>query len=371
MTEAAEMAQATEMEGAMDAEAAAEATGAVLVRLMGDFAATAGVVLTELGMRLGLWDVLAGGPATAGTVAERAGAALPYVREWLRSQAAAGYLEYEPAEATFALAPGVAAVLGEGQLSGLASGVAAQFGVWWSELDRYEQAFRTGRGISWSALPAAHAAGMDMITRAVVAPSLVGGWLAALDGVEARLSAGAAVADVGCGYGAAVIAMAERFPASAFTGFDVDDASVARARKAALAAGVADRVGFEVASAAEIAGGPYDLVVFIDSLHDFGDPVGALRQCRRVVAEDGIVLLVEHAGSERLEENLHPVGRFFYAASALVCVPNALAGPGDGHPLGAIPGEQALRRAADASRFSRVRRIEADAPLNLLLELRP
>jgi SAM-dependent methyltransferase len=121
--------------------------------------------------------------------------------------------------------------------------VAAQVRVWWSELDRYEQAFRTGGGISWSALPAAHAAGMDLITRAVVAPSLVSGWLAALDGVEARLSAGAAVADVGCGYGAAVIAMADRFPASAFTGFDVDDASVARARKAALAAGVADLRG--------------------------------------------------------------------------------------------------------------------------------
>jgi SAM-dependent methyltransferase len=243
--------------------------------------------------------------------------------------------------------------------------------VWWSELERYERAFRTGDGISWSAQPGAHADGMDMITRAVVAPALVGGWVPALDGFEARLSAGAAVADVGCGYGAAVIAMAEAFPASTFTGYDVDDASVARGRKAALGAGVADRVSFEVASAADIAGGPFDLVVFIDALHDLGDPVGALRQCRQVLADDGAVLLVEHAGSDRLEENLHPVGRFFYAASALVCVPNALAEAGDGTPLGSIPGEQALRRAAQKGGFSSVRRIDADAPLNLLLELRP
>jgi SAM-dependent methyltransferase len=352
-------------------QAAAEAVGAVFGRLMGDFAATAGVVLTALGLRLGLWDALASGPAPAEAVAERAGAAVPYVREWLRSQAAAGYLDYDPAAGTFALTPGAAAVLGAGPLSGLTGGVAAQFRVWWSELDRYEQAFRTGRGISWGALPAGHAEGMDMITRAVVAPALLAEWLPALDGVVARLSAGAAVADVGCGYGAPAIAMAEAFPASAFAGFDVDDASVARARKAALAAGVTERVSFEVAAAAEVPGGPYDLVTFIDALHDLGDPGAALRRARQVLADDGVVLLVEHAGSGRLEENLNPVCRFFYAASALVCVPNALAEQHHGSPLGAIPGEQALRRVAAAGGFSRVRRVEAGAPLNLLLELRP
>jgi SAM-dependent methyltransferase len=364
-----ETVEATEAAGA--GAATAEAVGAVLGQLMGDFAATAGVVLTALGRRLGLWDALAAGPASAETVARRAGAAVPCVREWLRSQAAAGYLGYDPATETFALAPGAGAVLGDGPLSGLTDGMAAQFGVWWSELERYEEAFRTGQGISWGALPAAHAEGMDMITRAVVAPALVGEWLPALDGVVARLSAGAAVADVGCGYGAPSIAMAGAFPASVFSGFDVDDASVARARKAALAAGVAERVSFEVAAAADVPGGRYDLVTFIDSLHDLGDPVGALRRTRQVLADDGVVLLAEHAGSGRLEENLHPAGRFFYAASALVCVPNALAQPHPGSPLGAIPGEQALRDAAAAAGFSRVRRVEAGAPLNLLIELRP
>jgi ubiquinone/menaquinone biosynthesis C-methylase UbiE len=212
---------------------------------------------------------------------------------------------------------------------------------------------------------------MDLITRAVVAPALVATWLPALSGVAGRLAAGAAVADVGCGHGGATIAMAEAFPASRFTGFDVDDASVARARRAALAAGVADRVSFEVAAAAEVPAGPYDLVTFIDALHDLGDPGGALRRIRHVLADDGVVLLVEHAGSDHLEDNLNPVGRFFYAASALVCVPNALAEQPAGSPLGSIPGEQALRGVAAAAGFSRVRRIEADAPMNLLLELRP
>jgi SAM-dependent methyltransferase len=164
--------------------------------------------------------------------------------------------------------------------------------------------------------------------------------------------------------------MAEAFPSSRFTGIDVDDASVARARRAALAAGVADRVSVEVAAAADLPGGPYDLVTFVDSLHDLGDPAGALRRARQVLAEDGVVLLAEHAGSGRLEENLNPAGRFFYAASALVCVPHALSEERAEPPLGSVPGAEALREVARTAGFSRVRQLEAGAPLNLLLELR-
>lgn len=356
---------------AVNEETAAEPVAAVLGQLMGDFAGTAGVVLTALGLRLGLWDALAAGPARPETVADRAGAAVPYVREWLRSQAAAGYVRYDPGTGTFWLAPGVAAVLGAGPLSGLTAGMAAQFQVWWAELDRYEQAFRTGRGISWGAFPAAHAEGMDLITGAVVTPALLEHWLPALGGMVGRLAAGAAVADIGCGHGGPTIAMAGAFPASRFSGFDTDDASVARARRAALAAGVADRVSFEVTAAAELPAGPYDLVTFIDSLHDLGDPEGALRRTRQVLADEGVVLLVEHAGSGDLAGNLNPAGRFFYAASALVCVPHALAEQPGASPLGSVPGEQALRRVAAAAGFSRVRRVAVEAPMNLLLELRP
>jgi SAM-dependent methyltransferase len=159
------------------------------------------------------------------------------------------------------------------------------------------------------------------------------------------------------------------FTRSRFLGIDADDASVARARKAAAEAGLGDRVTFEVADAAGLPGREYDLITFFDCLHDLGDPAAALRRAREALAPDGSVLLVEHAGSERTEENLNPVGRYFYAASALVCTPNALAHGSPG--LGTIPGEAALRGVAAEAGFSRVRRVDVDAPLNILLQLQP
>ena len=342
--------------------------GQVMGQLMADLAATSGMLLTLLGVQTGMWDSLAAGPASPGELAARASAAEPYVREWLRSQAAAGYVRYEPATGRYSLPPAVAAVMASEPLRGLVEGTGLQAAAQWAEVARYEEAFRTGRGIGWDEHGPAHSRGMDLISQAVVVPALAG-WLAALDGVAARLEAGGLVADVGCGYGAPTIAMAREFTTARFLGIDADDASVARARKAAADAGVAGRVTFEVADAAGLPAGGYDLVTFFDCLHDLGNPVGALRRARQTLAPDGSVLLVEHAGSERTEENLNPVGRFFYAASALVCTPNALVHGGAG--LGTIPGEAALRAVAAEAGFSQVRQVDVDAPLNLLLQLRP
>jgi SAM-dependent methyltransferase len=351
-------------------ETTVEDVGAVMGRLMTDLAAASGTLLTAVGLRVGLWEALAAGGGSADALGARAGVAVPYAREWLRSQTAAGYVDYDAATGEFGLASG-ANVVFAGPLRGLVEGTCAQIGVWWAALDRYVEAFRSGGGVSWGDLPAAHAEGMDLITRTVVVPALVGEWLPALDGVVAKLTAGAVVADVGCGYGAPTIAMAEAFPASRFVGFDVDDASVSHARKAAEVAGVGDRVSFEVLGATDVVGGPFDLVVFVDSLHDLGQPAAALARVREILAVDAVVLLVEHAGSEHLEENLNPAGRFFYACSALVCTPNALADDAGASPLGTIPGVEALRRVAMDAGFSRVRQLGVDAPFNLLLELRP
>jgi len=211
---------------------------------------------------------------------------------------------------------------------------------------------------------------MDAISRTVVVPALVADWIPAIEGVAEVLRAGGRVADVGCGHGAAAIAIAEAFPAAHCTGIDIDDASISRARAAAVVAGVADRVSFEVAAASEIAGGPFDLILIADTLHDLGRPETALRRARAQLADDGLVLLVEHAGSDRLEENLSPVGQFFYACSALVCTPNALADRPDRLPLGSVPGEDLLVRLASDSGFARVRRLDLGAPMNVLLELR-
>jgi SAM-dependent methyltransferase len=342
--------------------------GQVMGQLMADLAATSGMLLTLVGTRIGLWESLAAGPATPGELAARSSAAEPYVREWLRSQAAAGYVRYEPAAGRFSLPAAVAAVMAAEPLRSLVEGTGLQAAAQWTEVARYEEAFRTGRGIGWDEHGPAHSRGMDLISRAVVVPALAS-WLAALDGVVSMLEAGAAVADVGCGYGAPTIAMAQAFPRARFLGIDADDASVACARKAAAEAGMAGRVSFEVADAASLPGGGYALVTFVDCLHDLGDPAGALRRARPALAPGGSVLLVEHAGSERTEENLSPAGRFFYAASALVCTPNALAHGGAG--LGTIPGEAALRHVAAEAGFSQVRRVDVDAPLNILLQLRP
>jgi len=336
-------------------------------QLMADLAATSGMLLTLVGVRVGLWETLAAGPATAGELAARASASEPYIQEWLRSQAAAGYVRYEPATSRFSLPPAVAAVMAAEPLRALVEGTGLQAAAQWTQVARYEEAFRTGRGIGWDEHGPAHSRGMDLISRAVVVPA-VAGWLAALDGVAARLEAGGTVADIGCGYGAPTIAMAQAFPCSRFIGIDADDASVARARKAAAEAGLGGRVTFEVSDAAGLPGGEHDLITFFDCLHDLGDPLAALRRARETLAPGGRVLLVEHAGSERTEENLNPVGRFFYAASALVCTPNALAQGSAG--LGTIPGETALRGVAAEAGFSQVRRVDVDAPLNVLLQLR-
>ena len=341
--------------------------GQVMGQLMADLAATSGMLLTLVGVRTGLWDSLAAGPASASELAARSAASEAYIGEWLRSQAAAGYVRYEAATDRYTLPPAVAAVMAGEPLRGLVEGTGLQAAAQWTELARYEEAFRTGRGIGWDEHGPAHSRGMDQNSRAVVVPALAS-WLAAVEGVAARLEAGGTVADIGCGYGAPTIAMAQAFPRSRVLGIDADDASVARAREAAARAGLTDRVGFEVADAADLLGEEYDLVTFIDCLHDLGDPVGVLRRVRQALAPGGSVLLVEHAGSEHTEENLGPAGRFFYAASTLVCTPNALAQGGAG--LGSIPGEAVLRRVAADAGFSQVRRLNVDAPLNILLHLR-
>src|SRR5690349_4486811 len=259
--------------------------GQVMGQLMADLAATSGMLLTLVGVRMGLWESLAAGPATPRELAARAAAAEPYIREWLRSQAAAGYVRYEPAGDRYTLPPAIAAVMAADPLRGLVEGTGLQAAAQWAELARYEEAFRTGRGIGWDEHGPAHSRGMDLISRAVVVPALAS-WLAALDGVAARLEAGGAVAD-GCGYGAPTAAIAQAFPRSRVLGIDADDASIAWARKVAAEAGLGSQVTFEVSDATGLPGGEYDLVTFFDCLHDLGDPVGALRRARQALAQGG------------------------------------------------------------------------------------
>lgn len=350
-----------------------ESPETVVERIGEELAAGLGVVLTGLGVRCGLWAALRGaGPLTAAEAARRTGLIEPYVREWLRAQAAGGYLSYDPDGDRFALPEPVAVALLDGPCGAMVDACLDMFGSITGGLPAFQEAFRAGRGFGWHERDVAHWRGTDALTRVLLPPGILAAAVSALDGVPDALRAGSSVADVGCGYGAPTIMVAEAFPSARVTGFDYHDTSVDAARTAAAAAGVADRVRFEVATATDFPGGGYALVLFVDSLHDLGDPVGALAHARAALAPDGAVLLVEPPGGDRVADNLTPVGRMFYAVSTLVCTPNAVSqdvGAPSG-PLGTLAGEPRLAEVARAAGFRQVRRVPTEAPMNLVLELR-
>jgi len=337
-------------------------------RVVGDMAAAWSNTLVVLGDRLGLYRALADGPQTPSGLATRLSLAERYVREWLANQAAGGYVSADPPTGVYWLSAEQAAVLADEESPAFAIGLALGALAAHRAADRAEHAFRTGDGIGWHEHDPTLFVATERLFRPGYLANLATEWIPALDGVADRLRGGGRVADVGCGHGASTIVLAQAFPASTFTGFDYHEESTARARKAAVEAGVADRVSFEVASAQAFPGTGYDLVCLFDCLHDMGDPVGAARHIRSALGADGSVLLVEPAAGDRLADNLHPVGRLFYAASTLICVPNAVSQGGSG--LGAQAGEANLRAVFEQAGYASFRRA-TETPFNLVFEARP
>jgi SAM-dependent methyltransferase len=331
--------------------------------------------LIVLGDRLGLWAAMAGaGPVTPGDLAARTGTVERYVREWLRGVAVAGYIGYEPADGTFTLSGEMALVIASEDSPASLIGVFPGFVALWHDLGTIERFFRTGGGMGWGDHHSALNDAQSRFTRPMYRASLVDGWIAALDDVTGRLKAGGRVADIGCGRGTSTILMAERFPASVFAGFDHSDALIATARKAAVEAGVSDRVGFEVADATSFpaaAGGGYDLITFTDSLHDIGDPVAAAAHARAALAPAGTTMIIEPLAGNRLEDDFaNPYARVGYAISTLVCTPSSLSQPGTS-ALGAMAGETRLRQVLAEAGYARVRRVAREAaPFNIVLEAR-
>lgn len=342
--------------------------GAFLGQVVVDFGATGSAGLVVVGHRLGLYRALAEGPATPEVLAGRTGTHTRYVAEWLRNQAAGGYVTYDPATTEFSLTEEQAFCLADPNGPNVPAAFVAGLG-YLRAADRLTEAFRTGAGIAWSEHHEDVFVGVDAFYRPGYVAELVPTWIPALDGVEDKLVAGARVADVGAGLGSTSVLIAEAFPRTTVVASDLHAGSIELARKKAAEAGVLDRVSFEVASAQTFGGTGYDLVTMFDCLHDMGDPVGAARHVRESLAPDGTWLLVEPNASDALEENLHAVGRLYYAGSTFLCVPNALSQPG-GYALGAQAGEAAVREVAEAAGFSRVRRA-ASSPLNVVYEIRP
>jgi SAM-dependent methyltransferase len=341
----------------------------LLGRFVNDFGAAGFAATVVIGDRLGLYRALATGPATAAELADRTSTHERYVAEWLAAQAASGYISYDPTSGRFSLSEEQAFALanedGPMYLPGAFQVMVAAV----KDEPKVTQAFATGTGVGWHEHDPDLFAGTERFFRPGYAANLVSHWIPALDGVQAKLEAGARVADVGCGHGASTILMAQAFPHSTFVGFDYHQPSIERAQKAAAAAGVADRCRFQVASAHAYPGAGYDLVAVFDALHDMGDPVGTAAHIRRTLAPEGTFLLVEPYAGDRLEDNLNPVGRAFYAASTLLCVPHSLTEE-PGAALGAQAGERRLGEVATAAGFGRFRRA-AETPFNLVFEARP
>ncbi len=349
----------------MDQERLTEFLG----RIVGDLGATMAAGSIVVGHRLGLYRALADGPATPTELAARANCDGRYVTEWLRGQAAGGYVSCQPepeaywltAEQAFALANPDGPVYAPG-------GFVAALGAL-RAVDRITEAFRTGTGIGWHEHDDEVFVGTDLFFRPGYLANLIPNWIPSLDGVEDRLRAGANVADVGCGLGATTVLLAQHYPNSRIVGADYHAPSIEIARKRASEAGVADRASFEVACARSFTGHGYDLVTTFDCLHDMGDPVGAATHIRDALAPDGAWMIVEPIAADDLGGNLNPVGRVNYAFSTFLCVPNAKH-QGGSNPLGAQAGETAIRKIITDARFSRFRRA-SETPFNVVYEVRP
>jgi len=340
-----------------------------LDRYIADLGATVAAGNVVIGHRLGLYRALAEGPATAEELAERADCHARYLTEWLRSQAAGGYVTYEPADGRYGMTEEQAFALADpdGMLYA-PGGFLMALGALRAE-PRITEAFRTGAGIAWHQHDEDVFVGCELFFRPAYLANLATSWLPALDGVEARLAAGARVADVGCGLGASTVLLAQAYPQARIIGSDYHDRSIELARKRAADAVVAGRVSFEVASAQTFSGRGYDLVTTFDCLHDMGNPLGAARHVREALAPDGTWMVVEPAAGDRVEDNLDPLGRCGYSFSTFLCVPNALSQPG-GYALGAEAGEAAIRQVATDAGFTRFRRA-AETPFNFVYEVRP
>ena len=341
----------------------------LLGRFVTDLGATAAAGNVVIGDRLGLYQALAAGPTSAAELAARTGTDARYLTEWLRGQAAGGYVEYDEPDDTWSMTEEQIFVMATPDGAVYAPGAfVLALGALKAE-PKITERFRTGEGFGWHEHDEDVFLGCEQFFRPGYIANLVPSWIPALDGVDEKLRAGARVADLGCGLGASTVLLAQEYVQSTFFGSDYHARSIELAGKRAADAGVANRVSFEIASASTFSGHDYDLVATFDCLHDMGDPLGAARHVREAIAPDGTWLVVEPAAADTVTENLNPVGRIYYNFGTLLCVPSALSQPG-GYALGAQAGEAAIRRIVTDAGFTRFRRA-TQTPFNNVFQVRP
>jgi SAM-dependent methyltransferase len=343
---------------------------AFIGKMLGDLGGAFSVPTVRIGLRLGLFDALhESGALSAAELATRAKGLTPrYVREWALAQAANGYIDFDPASDRFSLSPEQAMIFvmkdSPVYLAGAFDMVAAMI----EGESKVENSFKTGSGVRWGDTAACLFCATGAFFRPGYVNNIAQSWIPALQGVAAKLNNQAIVADVGCGVGFSTILMAEAYPKSQFVGFDFHEPSIIEARKHAKDHGLSDRVRFEVAEAKQIADTGFDLVTMYDCLHDMGDPRGCAKHMHRILKKDGTWMIVEPIAGDKPEQNMNPVGRLYYNASTMICVPTSL-DQEVGEGLGAQAGEARLSEVVRGGGFSSVRRATA-GPFNMVLEAR-
>lgn len=339
-------------------------------KMLGDLGGAFSVPTVRIGFRLGLFDALhSGGAGTAAELASRTNLAERYVREWAMAQAASGFVDYDPATTAFSLSPEQAMVFGVKDSPVYLAGAFDLAAAMIEGEAKVEAAFRDGSGVAWGDSAGCLFCSVGAFFRPTYVNSIVQEWIPSLNGVEAKLKAGAKVADIGCGVGFSTLLMAKAYPNSRFVGYDFHEESVIDARRHAKEHGLSDSVRFEIAAAKDIDERDFDLITVFDCLHDMGDPRGCATHMHKILKDDGTWMIVEPMAGDHPEDNLNPVGRLYYNASTMICVPTSLAQE-VGEGLGAQAGEQQVADVVKSGGFSKVRRA-AEGPFNMILEAVP
>ena len=338
-------------------------------RFVGDLGAAVHAGMVVIGEKLGLYKALATGPANSAELAARTSTDERYVREWLASQAAGGYVTYDEKTGKFSLTAEQAFTLAQEDSPAYLPGAFQLALGSLAAVPRIAESFRTGAGMGWHEHDDGVFHGCEKFFRPGYAANLVSSWVPAMPDALQKLQGGARVADVGCGIGASTLLLASAFPKSQCFGFDYHDKSVEAARASAKRQSLENRATFEVATAKDFPGKDYDFVAFFDCLHDMGDPVGAAKHVLQALAKDGTWMIVEPFANDQLKDNLNPVGRVYYSFSTLLCTPCSRSQEGS-LCLGAQAGEAKIREVVTSGGFSRFRRA-AETPFNIVYEARP
>jgi SAM-dependent methyltransferase len=342
---------------------------AFIAQFVTDLGAAVHAGMVVIGEKLGLYKALASGLMTPAQLASKTQTDERYIREWLASQAAGGYVTYDEKTGQFRLTQEQAFALATEDSPAYLPGAFELALGSLAAVPRIAELFRTGGGMGWHEHADGVFHGCEKFFRPGYAANLVSTWIPALHDVKAKLEAGARVADIGCGKGASTLLMAEAFPKSHFFGFDYHDKSIEAARESAKRNGIADRVTFEVAKAKEFPGRNYDFVAVFDCLHDMGDPIGAAAHIRQSLAKDGTWMIVEPFANDNLKDNLNPVGRVYYSFSTLLCTPCSRSQE-VALCLGAQAGEARIHEVVTSAGFNRFRRA-TETPFNIVYEARP